>query len=102
MPQRNVSNHLPNEISRVSLLNITTIRKPEELGGDDGARGLFLSARCCIPLQPLVASINQPKALIVIEGYDVVVTSDRARWRGQNMRHKKLKRGAGGRGQGSK
>jgi hypothetical protein len=45
----------------------------------------------------LVNSINQPKALIVIEVYDVVVTNDRARWRGQDMGHKKLKREAGDR-----
>lgn len=52
---------------------------------------------CCIPLQPFVASINQPNTLIVIEGYGVVVTSDRARWRGQDTCHKKLKREARGR-----
>jgi hypothetical protein len=44
-----------------------------------------------------VTSINQPKTLIVIEGYDVVVTSDRARLRGQDMRHEKLRCEAGGR-----
>jgi len=65
-------------------------------GGDDGARGLFLSACCCIPLQPLVASVNQPKALTFIGGYDMAVTSDRARWRVQDMCHEKLKREAGG------
>jgi hypothetical protein len=45
-------------------------------GGDNGARGLRLSACCLIPFEPLLAWGNQPKAHVSIEGYHVSITAN--------------------------